>query len=84
MALAERLMEIKENIEEAKEKKAQAEGRLDGHFAALKKDHGVSSLKAADTKMDKLDKEIEKLQKEVSEEILEIDELMGAFTDESS
>ena len=83
MEAVERLSDLKERIEESKTKKAQAEGRLQGHMDTLKTDHGVSSVKKAQAKMEKLDDESETLDEELKKGMAEIDDLLEAY-DESS
>jgi hypothetical protein len=55
--LAEKIFDIKERIETAKRKKAQAEGKLSTAYAELKKEFKVESIADATKLYDKMEKD---------------------------
>jgi hypothetical protein len=76
METVETLTDLKDQIESSKQKKAQAEGRLEGHMETLKNEHDVSTTKQAETKMAKLDKESDILEEDIKKGMKEIEGMM--------
>ena len=61
MNITDKLMDLKQQIEEAKTSKAQAEGRLQQLKKELLEKFGCKTVKAAQTKLKKMEKEISEL-----------------------
>lgn len=71
---------LQERIEEAKEQKAKAEGRIEGIIAGWEKDHGVSTPEEVKVLIAKLEDEMAEidtkrtiLSKKIREALLEIE-----------
>ena len=69
----EQLEELKKKIDSAKNKKARAEGTLDGIKKRLKEEFGVSTLKEAQEKLSTLEADIEKDESRLKELLEELD-----------
>lgn len=72
-SITDKLLDIKEKIEEAKNSKAKAEGKLEEHMSRLKKEFGVTSIAQAENKLVKLEKEEAALEKELNEGMEELE-----------
>lgn len=72
--IAKRLLGMKQKIEEAKIEKAQIQGAIDQNMERLKKEFGVSGLKAAKKKLDALNEEQEALQKKLDKAVDKLEE----------
>lgn len=70
------LLELKEKIENKKEQKAELEAEAKVLMQKLKKDHGCTTLKAAETKIKKLNKMADKKQGEYDEKMEKLEELV--------
>ena len=57
------LLDLKEQIERAKQEKSKEEGRLESLMERLKKEHDIDDLDTATKKVEELDKDIEELEK---------------------
>jgi len=64
MNTSERLISMKEKIDKAKTDIERLQGRKDQLYETLKKDFGCKTLKEAETKLDKMNKELD--EKEVA------------------
>jgi predicted component of type VI protein secretion system len=60
----ERLLRIKERVEDLRAERDRAEGKLEQIMAVLEKEHGCSSLEEAEEKAEKLEKKAAKAKKE--------------------
>lgn len=69
----EQLEELKKKIDSAKNKKARAEGTLDGIKKRLKDEFQVSTLKEAQEKLTELEADIEKDEIRLKELLEELD-----------
>ena len=67
------LLELKEEIEEAKSEQSQLKGRLDGLLEQLQKDWGCKTIAEAEKKLKKLDEEIEQLQDQITKQTTELE-----------
>jgi len=63
----------REQIEEAKTKKARAEGSLAESMSRLKKEYGLDNLSAAEKELAKLQSEIDADEKKLEEMMVEIE-----------
>ncbi len=70
------LKQIKEDIDDAKQEKAETEGRLTEQMKTLKS-FGVSSIAEAQKKVTQLGRQIEKLEITIAEDY---EELQGAYS----
>ena len=57
--IEQRLLKLKQTLDDARTKKAQAEGRLQSALEFLAKDHGCESVAHAEKKLALLEKEIQ-------------------------
>ena len=73
---AQELEDLKEDIAEAKNKKARAEGRIEQIQEDWKKNHDCDCLQDVKVKIETLDKKETKLTKAVDEQSDEIEELL--------
>lgn len=67
MNTTEELLDLKEKIEKAKTNKAQAEGRKEQLMIELNEKHDCKTLKAAQLKLKKLDRQIKIKTEELNE-----------------
>jgi len=74
---AKRISALKDKIEEAKNKKARLEGRLESAMSDLKKEFGIKSLKEAKVTLEKWRKDLGIQEKELEEKLDEIEEKFG-------
>ena len=72
--MIKRLTRIKNQIEEAKTKKAHAEGRLSILMKELKDDHGCKDTVAAERKLKVMNKKVATLKTELEEGIEALEE----------
>jgi chromosome segregation ATPase len=70
----QKLLNLKKQIEKAKEDKSKEEGKLEGLMERLQKEHGVDDLDAASKKVETLDAEIKKLEGEFETGYKELEE----------
>lgn len=72
--LLSRLNTLKEKIETAQTEKARLEGQEKELMKRLKEEHGVTTIKAAEAKMKKLEKEADKISEQLVGEIEALEE----------
>ena len=72
MKIGETILRLKETIEEGKEKKGRLEGQKTELLKRLKDDHGLSTAKKAEDKVNSLNTKILKLGQELEEELDEV------------
>jgi len=73
---AERIMEIKEELEEAKKKVSNLEGQMEVIKKNLKDEFGVKNLKEAVAKRDSLQKRADKLGIQINQKLKKLEEIM--------
>ena len=67
MPQIEQLLDLKKQIEQAKTRKAEAEGALKQMKRQLEDDHGCKTVDAAIKKLEKMDVQIEALNQQIAE-----------------
>jgi phage shock protein A len=72
MADIKELTKLKEQIEEAKTKKAEAQGELNSLMARLKDEFGCKTLKSGEDLLDKMEEEINGLEETIEDGIVEL------------
>lgn len=73
-AIEQRLLDLKREIETARENKNKAEGAIAQMHKQLKDEHGCKTVKAAETKLDKLDARIKRLNTQIADGLSELEE----------
>lgn len=79
---ADRIEEIRETIEDLKDKKSKAQGRLEGIESTWKDDYEIDSLEDAEKLIKKLEKERDSLQEKETDLEKEIEELVEGLENE--
>ena len=74
MTDAEKLIKMRQDLDEAKEKKARLEGEEEAAKKTLKNDFDCKDLKDAKGKLKTLDKEIEDLDEEIHKGVSDLEE----------
>lgn len=74
--LANRLIQMKTEIEEAKEKRSRLEGKQESLMAKLKEDFNCDSLEKAKRKENQLQKQYEKLETQLEKELDKIESIL--------
>ena len=74
MNYAQKLFDMKEQLERAQSDTDMAKGRYEAASDRLKKEFTCSTLKKAETKSDKMEQKIEKMNREISEGIKELED----------
>lgn len=74
--IAERLMDIKEELEQKKEERSKLQGELRGLLARMKDEFNVGSLDEADKRLQEMGIELEQMEEQLANQIEAIEELM--------
>lgn len=72
--LEQQLLDLKKQIEEAKQAKAEAEGAIKVQRQQLADEHGCKTVKAALKKLDEMDGQIEALNQQIAEGMAKLEE----------
>lgn len=81
MNITERLLDLKEQIEEDKQAKDRLEGKAEQMLETLKEKHGCSNIKQAKTKIEKLKTERNKKKRKLESFVDKIEEKLEASYD---
>ena len=68
------LLDLKEKIDQAKEKSAELKGQLKGLTKELSDDWGCTTIEQAERKVTKMESDIEKLNTQINEGVEELEE----------
>lgn len=71
--ITDKLIDLKEKIDEAKNNKAKAEGKQEELMSQLKKEFGITTLTQAERKLIKLEEEALALEKELGKGMEELE-----------
>lgn len=74
--IAERLMDIKEELEQKKEERSKLQGELRGLLARMKDEFNVDGLDEADKRLEEMGIELEQMEEQLANQIEAIEELM--------
>jgi len=72
-SVTDKLLDLKDKIDKAKEGKAKAEGKMEELMARLKKDFDITSLVGAKRKLEKLEKEAADIKKELDDGLADLE-----------
>ena len=72
--IEQRLLKLKQALEDARTRKAQAEGRLQSALESLSRDHGCESVAQAEKKLARLEKEIKTERDRLEKMLQELEE----------
>lgn len=75
--LAKKIMNFKDQLEEAKREESRIEGKMQTLTERLEKSCGCKDEKEAEKKIDQLDKRAERFEKEIETGIEELEEEIG-------
>ena len=70
----QRLLELKQEIDEAKTKVSELTGQKNALMKQLKEDYGCKTIQDADNKVNDLEKQIDKIKKQIDSGIAELEE----------
>jgi predicted transcriptional regulator len=73
---ANELLDIKDQIEKADKRKSELQGQIKELLSRLKKDHGCSSGKEGDKKLEKMQLDLEKMQDKLDKGTADLQEKM--------
>lgn len=79
--VSRRLLEIKGQLEEQRERRAQLQGELAAVLRSLKQDFGVDSIEAAEDRLESDRQALQRLEAELTEQIEVLEEVMDDATD---
>ena len=68
------LLDLKEKIDQAKEKSAELKGQLKGLYKELSDDWGCANIEQAERQVTKMESDIEKLNTQINEGVEELEE----------
>ncbi len=74
--IAERLMDIKEELEQKKEERSELQGELRGLLARMKDEFNVDGLDEADKRLEEMGIELEQMEEQLANQMEVIEELM--------
>lgn len=73
MNQTEKLLNMKQTIDKAKEDVSRLEGRKEQLYETLKNDHGCETIKEAEKKLDKMNKELDKKETSLQQGVSELE-----------
>ena len=74
--IAERLMDIKEELERKKEERSKLQGELRGLLARMEDEFNVGGLDEADKRLEEMGIELEQMEEQLANQMEAIEELM--------
>ena len=74
--IAERLMDIKDELERKNEERSELQGELRGLLARMKDEFNVGGLDEADKRLEEMGIELEQMEEQLANQIEAIEELM--------
>lgn len=74
MNIAERIMEMKDNLQESKEEQIAIRSKVDTLIEQLKKEFGCTTIEEAEEKLAEFDKELQANQKQLEKAVSKFEE----------
>jgi predicted nuclease with TOPRIM domain len=74
MNIAERIMEMKDNLQESKEEQIAIRSKVDTLLAQLKKEFGCGSIEEAEEKLTEFDSQLQTNQKQLEKAVTKFEE----------